>query len=58
MLESDQDRALNTQADARPEVSGQDARAGTTGQNVRYVLVASLVAAILAMIGIAALSTH
>ena len=35
-----------------------EARAGVTGHNVRMVLVASLIAAILLMIGIAAFSQH
>ncbi len=49
MLESDDDRIVTTKTDAR---------AGVTGHNVRTVLVASLVAAILLMILIAALMTH
>jgi hypothetical protein len=39
-------------------VNTDDARAGTTGHQVRMVLVASLVAAILLMIGIAAFTLH
>jgi hypothetical protein len=44
MLESDEDRIVETTAEAR---------AGVTGQNVRTVLMASLVGAILLMILIA-----
>jgi hypothetical protein len=39
-------------------VETDDARAGTSGHQVRMVLVASLVAAILLMIGIAAFTLH
>jgi hypothetical protein len=39
-------------------VESDDARAGATGHNVRMVLVASLVGAILVMILIAALTLH
>jgi hypothetical protein len=44
----------------KPETvkNADEAPAGVSGNNVRYVLVASLVAAILLMIAIAALSTH
>jgi hypothetical protein len=38
--------------------STDDARAGASRQNVRYVLMISLIAAILLMIAIAAVSTH
>lgn len=45
--------------DDKPIVEGTiEARAGVTGQNVRTVLVASLVGAILLMIVIAALTLH
>jgi hypothetical protein len=47
MLESDEDRIVETTAEAR---------AGVTGQNVRTVLMASLVGAILLMILIAAVT--
>jgi len=47
MLESDDDRIVETTTDAR---------AGVSGQNVRTVLMASLVGAILLMIVIAAFS--
>jgi hypothetical protein len=47
MLESDEDRIVETTTEAR---------AGVTGQNVRTVLMASLVAAILLMILIAAVT--
>ncbi len=36
----------------------KDARAGAGGHNVRYVLVACLIGAILLMIAIAAVTTH
>ena len=39
-------------------IESDDARAGATGHNVRMVLVASLVAAILLMIGIAFFTLH
>jgi hypothetical protein len=39
-------------------LKADDARAGATGHNVRTVLVASLVAAILLMIGIASFTLH
>jgi hypothetical protein len=46
-------------ADKPPIVKDADAaRAGAGGHNVRYVLVACLIAAILAMIVIAAVTTH
>ena len=45
MLESDDDRIVETTTEAR---------AGVTGHNVRYVLVGSLIGAILLMIVIAA----
>jgi len=47
MLENDEDRIVEKTADAR---------AGVTGQNVRTVLMASLVGAILLMILIAAVT--
>jgi hypothetical protein len=47
MLESDEDRIVQTTTEAR---------AGVTGQNVRTVLMASLVGAILLMILIAAVT--
>jgi hypothetical protein len=49
MLESDEDSIVETTAEAR---------AGVTGQNVRTVLMASLVGAILLMILIAAVTFH
>ncbi len=47
MLENDEDRIVET---------ATEARAGVTGQNVRTVLMASLVGAILLMILIAAVT--
>lgn len=58
MLESDEDRAMKRLAEAPGGAGAPDARPGSSGQHVRSVLVASLVAAILAMIAIAAISTH
>lgn len=49
MLESDDDRIERTTTEAR---------AGASGQNVRSLLMASLVGAILLMIAIAAVTFH
>jgi hypothetical protein len=49
MLESDDDRIEKTTTEAR---------AGASGQNVRALLMASLVGAILLMIAIAAVTFH
>jgi hypothetical protein len=50
---------MSSDGEQSPTVKSTDeARAGGSGQNVRTVLVGSLIAAILAMIVIAAATTH
>ncbi len=56
-VQSDDDTLAKPTTEMNVGADGQDGRAGS-GQNVRSLLVASLVVAILAMIAIAALSTH